>query len=72
MVGQRGLVAMVAVRDQEPPVGKRLANILVLEPPEPCAFDLELRRPVGNRERRLSLVQKEDRLELRLRRAQEP
>src|SRR6266480_4468117 len=61
--GKRGLVAMVAVGDQELRVGEALAWI-VLDAPEPVAPRGEVRLALGNLDR-VAVVQQEDRLELR-------
>ena len=73
VVGERGLVAMVAVGDQEPAVGERVARSTSSSRRQSRAPSTSSSGgPSGTVERGLSLVQEEDRLELRLRRAQEP
>ena len=72
VVRERGLVAVVAVGDQQAAVGERVCDRRVVEPPEPRSLDLDLRLTVGHVEGRLSLVEEEDRLELRPGRAQKP
>src|SRR5256886_15660030 len=68
--GKRGLVAVVAVGDQELRVGEALAGI-VLDAPDPVAPRGEVRLALGNLDR-VAVVQQEDRLELGPRRPQEP
>src|SRR5512132_3262882 len=60
--GERGLVAVVAVGDQELRVGEAPARI-VLDAPEPVAARGEVRLAPGNLDR-VAVVQQEDRLEL--------
>ena len=72
VVRERGLVAVVPVGDQEPPVGEGLAErSSSVEPPEPGALDLDLRIAAGDLERRVAFVEEEDRLELGARLAQQ-
>ena len=70
MEGECGLVAVVAVGDQELRVGEALAWI-VLDAPEPVAPRGEVRLALGNLDR-VAVVQQKDRLELGPRRPQEP
>ena len=63
---------MVAVGDQELAVGEELAHGTgVVEPPHPGAGDVEVRRSLRRCERRRSVVEEEDRLQLHAGRAQE-
>src|SRR5256886_8512958 len=68
--GECGLVAVVAVGDQELRVGEALAWI-VLDAPEPVAPRGEVRLALGNLDR-VAVVQQEDRLELGPRRPPGP
>ena len=72
VVGERGLVAMVAVRDQELLVVERAHDRGIVEPPEARAFDREVGFPLRRFDRRRPVVEEEDRLELDAGRAQEP
>src|SRR6266508_4259432 len=67
-VGERGLVAMMAVGDQQ--LRAREARGIV-DAPELVAAALQVGRTVGRR-RRIAFVEQEDRLQLGARRAQEP
>ena len=69
--GDGGLVAVVAVGDQELLVVERTHDRGVVEPPEPGAVDLQIRLAVGASDRRGAVVEEEDRLELDARRAEE-
>ena len=72
-VRERRLVAVVAVGDQELLVGEeRRKRAVVVEPPQRRALGGEIRRPLGRRERRLAVVEQEDRLELDAGRAEQP
>jgi hypothetical protein len=71
-IGERGLIAMVAVGDQERALGEPVRNAVVLDPPETVSLHLEVGRPGGLVVRRQALVEKEDRLELSAHRAEEP
>ena len=51
VVRERRLVAVMPVCDQEPPVGKGRTELLVGQPPEPRALDLEVGRAIGHLER---------------------
>ena len=65
VVRKSGLVPMVTVGDQELAIGEGLRDrSRLVEPPEPGALDLEVRRPLGDVERPLAFVEEEDRLEL--------
>ena len=64
-IGERGLVAVVAVGDQQLPVGERLGDPVGRETPQPRALDLEVRLAVGPPRDRLALVEEEERLQLR-------
>ena len=64
VVRERRLVAVMAVRDQEPPIGEGCAELLVGQSPETGALDLEVGRTVRRLERSSALVEQEDRLEL--------
>ena len=70
MERERGLVAVVAVGDQELGVDEALGRVLV-QPPEPVAAALEVGRAVRQLDR-IALVEQEDRLGLGSGRTQEP
>jgi hypothetical protein len=71
--GDGGLVAMVAVRDQKLRARERLRHPLVaVESPQARPGRLEIGRACGDGERRRAVVEEEERLELGLRRSQEP
>ena len=72
VVGERGLVAMVAVGDQKLAVCEGLVNAVGGEAPEACALDLEVRLALGTGRWRRAFVEEEERLELRPNLAQEP
>ena len=68
----RGLVPVVAVGDQElPRPEERLHPLVALDAPEPGPVDVDIGLRGRSRERRRALVEEEDGLELRARRAQE-
>ncbi len=67
-----GRVPVMAVGDQELGARERLRHALLpVEPPQASPAGLEVGRAVGHRERRGTVVQEEERLELGLRRPQE-
>ena len=70
-VGQRGLVAVVTVGDQQLAVGERLGDAFGREPPETGALDLEVGLSLGPARGRRALVEEEQRLELGLDLAQQ-
>ena len=70
VVGERGLVAVVAVGDQQLPVGEELGTACV-DAPETCSLGLEVGLAVGRERAALAVVEEEDRLDLRPRRAQQ-
>ena len=70
-VGERRLVAVVPVGDQELAICECLGNALARKPPEPRVTGDEIRLTIGDGHGRLAVVEEEDRLELRLRGAQE-
>src|SRR5215211_2519147 len=69
---QCGLVAVVAVSDEQLPVGEDLSELLVGEPPQARPVDLEVRRGGRYLERRGTVIEQEDRLDVRTYGAQEP
>ncbi len=71
-VGDGSLVAVVPVRDQELPVGERLRDTVTRNAPEPGAVGNEIGLALGRDDRRVSVIEEEDRLELGPRCAQEP
>src|SRR5207248_2109430 len=62
--GQRGLVAMVPVRDQQLLIGEAFGDSLAGDAPETIATGLEVGR-AARQLCRLAVVKEEDRLELR-------
>jgi hypothetical protein len=66
VVGERRLVAVVAVGDQQLAVGERLREAVGREPPEACILDLEVGLVLGPARRRCALVEEEQRLQLGL------
>ena len=72
-VGERRLVAVVAVRDQELPAGEELGDPVAREHArDACPSASRSGSRSGRCERRLAVVEEEDRLELRPRRAEQP
>ncbi len=71
-VGDRGLVAVVAVGDQELAVGEELSHAGAVEAPQARALGRQVGLAVGHGDGRLAVVEEEDRLELRAGGAQEP
>ena len=69
--GDRRLVAVVAVGDQELLVVEGADDRRIVDPPEPRALDLEVGRTAGPLDRRGAVVEEEDRLELNPRGAQQ-
>src|SRR5262249_38977012 len=66
-----GLVAVVAVRDQQLAAGERLGDAIGGKAPQARTLNLEVRAALRARGRRRSLVEEEQRLELRLNLTQE-
>jgi hypothetical protein len=60
---------VVPVRDQELLVVEGMDDRRVVDPPELCSLDLDVRRAVGPLEWGRTVVEQEDRLELDARRA---
>ena len=71
-VGDRRLVAMVPVGDQQLALREEAGQPVAVDPPETRALGLEVGLADGLDERRLAVVEEEDRLELGARRAQQP
>ena len=71
-VGERSLVAVVTVGDQQLAVGEGLGDAVGREPPEPGAVDLEVGLALGPLGRRRAFVEEEERLELGVHLAQQP
>src|SRR5215212_5449433 len=69
---QRGLVAVVAVSDEQLTVGEGLSELLVGEPPQARPVDLEVGHRGGHLERRGTVIEQEDRLDVRTHGAQQP
>jgi hypothetical protein len=73
MEGERCLVAVVAVGDQQLPAEERLGDTgLVGQPPEPRALHRDIRIAIRSFDRRRRVMEEEDRLELRASCAQQP
>ena len=66
------LVAVVAVGDQELPVGERLGDALARQPARASCPRPRGRLAIGHGDGRVAVVEEEDRLELGARRAQQP
>ena len=70
--GERSLVAVVTVGDQQLAVGERLGDAVGREPPDPGAVHLEVGFAIGPLGRRCAFVEEEQRLELGVHLAQQP